>query len=44
MISQTPENNAVVLEKGFFFNEISPFDVDFEICKFVDIFIPKHTH
>ncbi len=36
---------VVVLEKGFFFlNEISPFGVDFEICNFVDLFMPKHTH
>ncbi len=49
MISQIQENNfpnetfVVVLEKGFFKNEISPFGVDFEICNFVDLFIPKHT-
>ncbi len=35
---------VVVLEKGFFKNEISPFGVDFEICNFVDRFMPKHTH
>ncbi len=35
---------VVVLEKGFFLNEISPFGVDFEICNFVDLFMPKHTH
>ncbi len=35
---------VVVLEKGFFKNEISPFGVDFEICNFVDLFMPKHTH
>ncbi len=36
---------VVVLEKGFnFFNEISPFGVDFEICNFVDCYMPKHTH
>ncbi len=35
---------VVVLEKGFFKNEISPFGVDFEICNFVDCFMPKHTH
>ncbi len=35
---------VVVLEKGFLKNEISPFGVDFEICKFVDIFMPKHAH
>ncbi len=35
---------VVVLEKGFFFfYEISPFGVDFEICNFVDRFMPKHT-
>ncbi len=34
---------VVVLEKGFFKNEISPFGVDFEICNFVDRFMPKHT-
>ncbi len=27
-----------------FKNEISPFGVDFEICNFVDLFMPKHTH
>ncbi len=50
VISQTAENNAVVQTshllkffKVFFFNEISPFGVDFEICN-VDLFIPKHTH
>ncbi len=36
---------VVVLEKGFFFlNEISSFGVDFEICNFLDLFMPKHTH
>ncbi len=35
---------VVVLEKGFFKNERSPFGVDFEICNFVDLFMPKHTH
>ncbi len=35
---------VVVLEKGFFKNEISPFGVDFEICNFVDLFMPKQTH
>ncbi len=35
---------VVVLEKGFFLNEISPFGVDFEICNFVNLFMPKHTH
>ncbi len=35
---------VVVLEKGFLKNEISPFGVDFEICNFVDFFMPKHTH
>ncbi len=35
---------VVVLEKGFKKNEISPFGVDFEICNFVDRFMPKHTH
>ncbi len=44
VISQTPENNAVVLEKGFKKNEISPFGVDFDICNFVDLFMHKHTH
>ncbi len=52
VISQTPENNAVVqtsrslqfLKSVFFLNEISPFGVDFEICNFVDLFMPKHTH
>ncbi len=34
---------VVVLEKGFLKNKISPFGVDFEICKFVDRFMPKHT-
>ncbi len=37
---------VVVLEKGFFKNEISPFGVDFEICNFVDRFhaqTPLHT-
>ncbi len=34
---------VVVLEKGFFKNEISPCGVDFEICNFVDRFMPKHT-
>ncbi len=30
---------VVVLENRFFFkNEISPFEVDFEICNFVDLF------
>ncbi len=30
--------------KGIFKkNEISPFGVDFEICNFVDCFMPKHT-
>ncbi len=28
----------------FFLNEISPFGADFEICNFVDYFMPKHTH
>ncbi len=45
VMSQHPENNVcspnepfvVVLEKGFF-NEISPFGVDFEVCNFVDLF------
>ncbi len=44
MISQIQENNAVVLKRDFFKNEISPFGVDFEICNFVDLFMPKHTH
>ncbi len=35
---------VVVLEKRFVKNEISPFGVDFEICNFVDRFMPKHTH
>ncbi len=35
---------VVVLEKYIFLNKISPFGVDFEICNFVDIFMPKHTH
>ncbi len=35
---------VVVLEKGFLKNEISPFGVDFDICNFVDLFMPKHTH
>ncbi len=35
---------AVVLEKGFSKNKISPFGVDFEICNFVDRYMPKHTH
>ncbi len=36
---------VVVLVKGFFFlNEISPFGVEFEICNFVKLFMPKHTH
>ncbi len=35
---------VVVLEKGFFKNEISPFGVDFETCNFVDLFMPKYTH
>ncbi len=46
MISQIQENNCspnepcvVVLEKGFFLNEISPFGVDFEIFYFVDLFM-----
>ncbi len=38
------ETFIVVLEKGFFLNEISPFGVDFEICNFLDRFMPKHTH
>ncbi len=49
-MSQIEENNfssndlfAVVLEKGFFKNEISPFGVDFEICNFVDSFRTNHT-
>ncbi len=43
MMSQIQENNFVVLEKGFLKNRISPFGVDFEICNFVDRFMPKHT-
>ncbi len=35
---------VVVLEKGLKKIYISPFGVDFEICNFVDIFMPKHTH
>ncbi len=35
---------VVVLEKGFLKNEISPSGMDFEICNFVDLFMPKHTH
>ncbi len=52
MISQIQEKQlcspnkpfVVVLEKGFKKNEISPFEMDFEICNFVDLFMPKHTH
>ncbi len=32
------------MKSDFFFNEISLFGVDFEICNFVDVFMPKHTH
>ncbi len=35
---------VVVLEKGFFLNEISSFGVDFESCNFVDLFMPEYTH
>ncbi len=35
---------VVVLEKGFFKYLISPFGVDFKVCNFVDLFMPKHTH
>ncbi len=32
------------MKRDFFLNEISLFGVDFEICNFVDVFMPKHTH
>ncbi len=45
LLCSSNEPFAVVLEKRIFFlNEISPFGVAFEICNFVDSFIPKHTH
>ncbi len=51
VISQTPENTAVVQTvvrcsswKGIFLKLNTPFGADFEICNFVDLFMPKHTN
>uniref|UniRef100_A0A672T2X9 UAP56-interacting factor n=1 Tax=Sinocyclocheilus grahami TaxID=75366 RepID=A0A672T2X9_SINGR len=52
VISQSPENKrcspnepfAVVLEKGFLKNEISPFGVDFENFNFLDLFLCSNIH
>ncbi len=53
VMSQMHENTFVVqtihFSNGcsswiFFFYEISHFGVDFEMCNFVDRYMPKHTH
>ncbi len=40
----SPNEPSVVVLENSFLSEISPFGVDFEICNFVDLFMPKHTH
>ncbi len=42
-ICSPKEPFVVVLEKGCF-KTTYPFGVEFEICNFVDLFMPKHTH